>query len=108
MARASDPGLWTVSASVNSNHFPFAIFAPTDMALFLPVQPLGSGPAGIRVTRDTPSVEKRAGRGRASTPSGEKRTGLEPWRAAPTSLVPANDLAISAVRSVDASSTTII
>src|SRR5438034_8627164 len=49
-ARESDPGLWTVSASVKSNHLPFAVFAPADMALFLPVQLSGRGGAEITVT----------------------------------------------------------
>src|SRR5436309_2230776 len=71
-ARASEPGLWTVSASVNSSHLASlcATFAPADMALFLPVQFSGRGGAEITVAFS-------------------------------------NDLAISAVRSVDASSTTI-
>src|SRR5229473_4472162 len=51
-ARASDPGWWTVSASVKRSHLAFvcAALAPADMALFLPVQLSGRGPAGISFT----------------------------------------------------------
>ena len=69
--RASDPGRWTVSASVNRSHWPRAWRAPVVTALFLPVQPAGSGPASITRT-------------------------------------PGNDSAISRVRSVEWSSTTMI
>src|ERR1700691_5317400 len=45
--RARDPGRWMVSASVKSSHSPRAARAPVATALFLPVQPAGSGPASI-------------------------------------------------------------
>src|SRR5579859_1923615 len=49
-ARAREPGKWTVSASVNRSHAPRAARAPVITALFLPVQPVGRGPASITRT----------------------------------------------------------
>src|ERR1700693_770469 len=50
-ARDSEPGLCTVSASVNSSQPPRAILAPADIALFFPVHPEGRGSASTTSTR---------------------------------------------------------
>src|SRR5581483_2530386 len=50
IALASEPGSWTVSASVNSSHSPRAALAPVCAALHLPEQPGGSGSAPITRT----------------------------------------------------------
>src|ERR1700728_28095 len=49
--RASDPGRWMVSASVNSSHSPRAALAPVATALFLPVQPTRSVAASVTRNR---------------------------------------------------------
>src|SRR4029077_15411067 len=48
--RASDPGRGLGSAAVNSSHSPRATLDPAMTALFLPVQPGGSGPASMTRT----------------------------------------------------------
>src|SRR5271165_298488 len=58
-AAAREPGKCTVSASVNRSHSPRAWRAPQVTALFLPVQPAGSGPASRTRTPGNDSAMAR-------------------------------------------------
>src|SRR5580700_6205767 len=79
-----EPALCTVSASVKSSHSPRATLAPDAMALFLPVQSGGGGPASTtrtdgkdsamaRVRSEEPSSTTRISKGAPDCPTRDSR-----------------------------------